>query len=417
MTLGTIYSALYNYEEAKKWYLEAINAAEFMGDRLFAAVAHYNLSILESRFYYYDLAYERTNMSLHAVNRSSGRLAMGELLLRRMDLSSALREYQEAFDMDTSPLSKLNLAQIFQIGGRLEEARLYAEDCLNAADHSWMLNYGIDPVRYFRDIHEILANTYKGLGNAEVFKAPENIGERFLRPFRIINYRFKAEVHRQLFQKYCLLSAQAYGQGDIDLEALIQYYNAFESYPRRALSYLNRARAYEEERIPGSIPSYFLEEGKLLKKQNLLYRALESLDPLWERDLIAETYVELARHFSEELFAINRGALRQNGIRLEVDLQIQGASPGTSRILEKAARTAGFKPVGNGFFNRNTGSGRYTLILSIEQGNEQRINCELWDRSRRINQQIINLPSLSAKDQAAFSLALGNTIFDGFSGQ
>ena len=83
--------------------------------------------------------------------------------MRRMELSRTLMEYQDAYAMDNSPLSKLNLAQVFQIGGRLGEAALYAEDCLKAKDHSWMLNFGIDPVRYKRDIHEVLKDTYDGL--------------------------------------------------------------------------------------------------------------------------------------------------------------------------------------------------------------------------------------------------------------
>ncbi|MCL2834174.1 MAG: hypothetical protein FWD78_13470, partial [Treponema sp.] len=152
MTLGTIYTDLFDYQKAKKWYLDAVSSAEgtaiaegpaaaegsagsagngAAGDRVFAAVAHYNLSILESRFYEYDNAYDQANLSLNAFNRASGRLARGELYLRRMELPRTLAEYQAAYGMDTSPLSKLNLAEVLMIGGRLDEARLYAQDCLS----------------------------------------------------------------------------------------------------------------------------------------------------------------------------------------------------------------------------------------------------------------------------------------------
>jgi hypothetical protein len=45
-----------------------------------------------------------------------------------MDLKRALDDYQEAYGMDSSHLSKLNLAQVFVTGGRLNEAVLYARD-------------------------------------------------------------------------------------------------------------------------------------------------------------------------------------------------------------------------------------------------------------------------------------------------
>ncbi|MCL2128362.1 MAG: hypothetical protein FWH38_08910, partial [Treponema sp.] len=154
MTLGTVYSDMYRYDEGKGWYKKAIEQARVL--RNFTAVAHYNLSILESRFYHYDLSMDEANASLDSQYRASGLLARGELYMRRLDLEGAQADYQAAREIDHSPLAKLNLAQVYQISGRLEEARLYAEDCLKTGDHSWMMNYGIDPVRYRRDIHEIL---------------------------------------------------------------------------------------------------------------------------------------------------------------------------------------------------------------------------------------------------------------------
>ena len=422
MTLGTIYSDLFNYGEARKWYLKSIAEVESAGDRLFAAVAHYNLSILESRFYKYENAYDRTNLSLNAMNRASGRLARGELLARRMELSRAFNEYQEAYEMDSSPLSKLNLAQVFQIGGKLREARLYAEDCLKAGDHSWMLNYGIDPVRYYRDIHEILKDIYKGLEKAEAFNCPASMAESFKKPFRVLGFRFRGTVHELLFRKYCLLSARAYGSmnrngsvdytEEINLEALIQYYNAFEQYPRRAINYLRRARSCEEPRIPESVPNYILEEGILLKKQNLIRRALESLDPYWEKDLTAKAYTELAkkgsasREAGETLYSLNPGALRQAGIRLDAELQLIGFNSRTEGAIKKAVQSAGIRPVNSG----NRKKPRYTLIIT---GEETSVYAELKDGDRILRRQNFNLPSTSLKDRAVFSQDLGEALFNG----
>jgi hypothetical protein len=434
MTLGTIYSDMFNYAEGKRWYLRSIESAGNVDDNLFAAVAYYNLSILESRFYQFDLAYASAGSSLEKYDRASGRLALGELYLRRLALPRALAEYQEAYEMDTSPLSKLNLAQVYQIGGRLEEARLYAEDCLKAADLSWMLNYGIDPIRYRRDIHEILTDTYKGLLKAESYAAPASVSERIRGLFRKTAFRFKAEVHSLLFRKYCLLSAEAYnsgnslraaqtgsiGSGEIHLDALTQYYNAFEGYPRRALTYLRLAAGWETTLIPESAAAYTFEEGKLLGKKELIHRAVDQFAPLWERDMTAEAYAELAtgrgtraerRDAAERLFALNRGVLRQKGIRLPVKPVISGGRPGLQRILEKTVKTAGMDIGGD--------ESRYTLTLTAGNGGGSPggvISCELYDGGRGtvVYRGNITLASLSGKDRAFFARALGDGIFNGF---
>jgi hypothetical protein len=410
MTLGTIYSDLFNYAESKKWYLDAITRAESSGRRYYASVAHYNLSILESRFYQYGLAFDRTNLSLNASNRSSGKLARGELYLRKMELSQVLFDYQDAYEMDTSPLSKLNLAQVFQIGGRLEEARLYAEDCLRLKDLSWMMNYGIDPIRYYRDIHEILKDTYKGLEKAEAFISPLNFWERISKPFKVLSYRFKATVHDQLFRKYSLLCARAYGSTDlskIHLEGLIHYYEAFEPYPHRALDYLRLIRHFEEPLIPESRPAYDLKEGRLLNNAQLIRQSLNNLEPIWELDLIADAYAELAKKRAstleaEELFTITRGAMRQNGIMLGVNLVIYGNSA-EARVLRKLVRQAGIRPL--------SANARYTLKIAEEDGI---VHYELMDRDRSILYRTANMPS-SAREKALFSRSLGDAIFDGFS--
>ncbi|GHT95282.1 hypothetical protein FACS1894141_3600 [Spirochaetia bacterium] len=440
MTLGTIYSDMFRYDDAKAWYLDAIAAGEDIGDRDFTAVAHYNLSILESRFYNYALSFDRTNASLASRNRASGRLARGELFLRRLELSRAFTEYQDAYEIDTSPLSKVNLAQAYQFAGRLEEARLYAEDCLNSGDLSWMLNYGIDPVRYKRDLHEILKNTYAGLTKTESRMVYGTFSEKVSGLFRYIWYRFMAAYHKQLFQKYCLLAADAYdidsvAGGEQHLDALLQYYDAFESYPRRAMDYLRRAREFETPLIPQSIPSYDLEEGTLLKDTDLLRRIIPDFDPLWERDGIADAYTELALHAkgeaeardaAERLYALNHGALRQNGIALPVELSIDAIetkNPAkTERTLRRTLKKMGIDATPVGSSNSTvisatdeTGStqilpNRFRLSITIAGGNAL---CELYDGGRGVNlfRRSIPLGSLSGTDISAFARALGDGIF------
>jgi hypothetical protein len=356
------------------------------------------------------------------MDRASGKLARGELYLARMELSRTLEDYQEAYKTDNSPLSKLNLAQAFQIGGRLPEAAAYANDCLKAGDDSWMLNYGIDPVRYKRDIHEILKDTYKGLLNAEAFSCPGSLKEKVQSLFRKITYRFRFAVHTHLFNKYSLLSANAFiwprealDQSDVSrLEQLTQYYNAFENYPRRALTYLRQAKSFEEPLSPLSVPAYDFEEGRLLKDRETIVKSLGGFDPFWERDMIAEAYAELAltgkkaerQDAAERLFALNRGALLQNGVALPVQLRINGIDS----ILKEAARSAALETA-------RTESPRYTLTLD-SSGGDGFVSCKLYDNGRGTvvweKDLSLSVKRPSARQKADFKKALRDGIFNGF---
>ena len=408
MTLGTLYSEMFRYEDAKQGYLDAIASAEAVGDRLFLSVAYYNLSILETRFYQFDLAFDASTSSLEAQNRASGRLSRGELFQRQLEFARVFGEYQVAYELDTSPLSKINLAQSYQIAGRLEEARLYAENCLRVSDLSWMLNYGTDPIRYKRDIYKILYKTYEGLEKAESFKQGGLEGL-----FKQLAYRFKAEENRQLFRKYSLLSANAYSlySGDeLNPDALSLYSDAFEAYPSRALSYLQEARALETPLIPDAAPSYDFDIGRLLKDKQLIADSIAALDPIWERDVIADAYTELAKlpgsrssrnDAIERLFALNAGALRQAGLSLPVSLVVDSADTRVTRILRNALKTAGLVP---------TESARFRLTLTIGSAS---IDCVLHDGNRGtvLLKRSIPISSLFSKDLHAFAQTLAEQVF------
>jgi tetratricopeptide (TPR) repeat protein len=432
MTLGTIYSDMYRYDEGKYWYQKAI--ALGAGARSFTAVAHYNLSILESRFYYYDLSMDEANASIDAQNRASGLLARGELRMRRLDVEEAHSDFQTAREIDRSPLAKVNLAQAYQISGRLEEARLYAFDCLKAGDQSWMAFYGIDPVRYKRDIHEILYKTYSGLAKAEMF-APQGTLAGVIRSiFRRVSYKFYYAVHRKLYQKYSLASGDAYDKreanGHPPLDQDLQYYNAFETYPDRAVVYLHKARDFETAIIPASTGSYYLEEGTLRKNINLVARARDALDPIWERDLISYCYREFAlrgsRVSAEELFALNRGALLQTGISLPVEIRLRygdGAANGggiknREKIFMRALAKAGFVQTAitsRILFYTPPAPSRFALDITINAAPSGGFTalCVLTDADGVMKplRHAIPLRSMSRSDIRDFARALGGLVF------
>ncbi|MDR1256814.1 MAG: hypothetical protein LBJ86_03635, partial [Spirochaetaceae bacterium] len=428
MTLGTIYSDMFDYTGAKNRYLEAVNGALGLGGVDFAALAYYNLSILESRFYRYEDAFSATISSLMLSNRASGHLARGELMLRRLDMDEAFAEYFKAYEIDKSQLSKLSLAQGFLIAGDLEQARLYAENSLASSNLYWMLNYGIDPAGYRRDLHEILYKTYSGLANAESLTARYGLPDITRGITLEVAYRFRSRIHRLLYQKYSLLSAGAFeteaglrGDDERHLDALTEYYNAFYGYRGRAADYLRAAEDFESALIPGSAGYYLFETGKLLKDEALLNEALEAVDPVWERDLAADIYTEIALTAKKKrqnaaaadaagrLFALNPGALRQNGIRLPVNVELDatgGLAPRRADALLKTLRQAGFDTNGD----RNADEIRWTLRLSFD-GDGTR--AELYDGGTGTVKRLKapRLQSFSARDRAEFANLLAAEVF------
>ena len=425
MTLGTIYSAMFNYEEAKRYYLDAVNGALSLGGAEFASVAYYNLSILESRFYRYRDAFSSTTSSLLLSNRSSGHLSRGELMMRRLDFNEVFSEYNTAYEMDKSQLSKLSLAQAFLASGDLEQARLYAEDCLTSNNLYWMLNYGIDPDQYKRDLHEILYSAYSGLEKKEKLTARYGLPDAARGLALRVSCYFKYRVHKLLYQKYALLSAGAFeesefGSGGRHLEALFQYCNAFYDYNDRALDYLKAAEDFELRLIPEAAHTYLFETGKLTRNMALLNEALSGFDPVWEKDLTADAYAEIALAAKEDgrpelaaeaagrLFALNPGALRQNGVRLPVNLEISGeafAGGGRANAVQKTLREAGFD-------TKPPGVPRWSLRLYPDGAGT--VSAELYDSGsgRTSFRKTLPLASFSAKQLCQFANALAAEAFN-----
>jgi hypothetical protein len=246
--------------------------------------------------------------------------------------------------------------------------------------------------------------------------------------------------HRFLFQKYSLLAANAYSaysedtggavflkaapQNDPGPDAWIQYYNAFEPYPRRALPYLRNARNYEVPLIHRAETSYDVEEGALLKNRDLLLRSIPEFDPLWERDMIADTYAELSLLYkgkrqkferydtAERLYALNRGYLRQKGIPLPVDLNLSFAAgipgmeaAGADRVLRRTLKKMGVEAL-----DPETYPCRFRFSIALAGGEA---SCELYDggRGTAVLRRSIPLASISALDIAVFAKTLGDAMF------
>ncbi|MBN1699030.1 MAG: hypothetical protein JW881_16040 [Spirochaetales bacterium] len=352
MTLGTIYSGIYDYEQSKKYYLEAIDEAEEDGDYHFSSVAYYNLSLLEHSFFNFNSALLYTNRSIESQDRATGHLAKGELFQSQMNFDKALSEYEAGMAKDETPLTKINIAILHRIFGDLETALAYANDVFNLKDQSWMLNFGTDLIRHSEELHEILADIYTSLAAREMRIPRAGLYEQAVSFISYIRYGLLAYYHRQQCRMACLTVGKEYLREKNLKDAYWQFYQANKDYPDIALKYLRLARDIETAVAPHAEAYYLLEEGILLKNARIIREVLDKFDPFWEKEEIAEALsalVPLLPEGSEErrasinrLYGINPGALLQNGfgLPLEVELNLSGmvrtASESIIALLKRA---------------------------------------------------------------------------------
>ncbi|HUI69092.1 MAG TPA: hypothetical protein VL354_01140 [Spirochaetia bacterium] len=351
MTLGTIYSGMNRYGRSKEFYQKAIDEALRVGDRTFAAIAYYNLSLLEHNFFRYNSALRDTDESIAMDDRPSGHLARGELFESRLDFSSAQTEYQNAYAKDTTPLSKINIAILLQKSGQLELARRYGEEVLSSRDLAWMVYYGTDVTRHFKDVHELLKDVYAGLARQEADKPTAGPLARISALLSAARDLVLSWYHRQMFRMYSIVVGKQYlGEGSYE-DAWWEFYRGNQGYREVALKYLEMARRLETTRSPHAEYFYLQEEGKLTHSVRLLRQSIEGFDPFWEKEAIADSLVALARLREGEtrreiiarLFELNPGALPQAGLGLPLTVQFDGTRfhPRDKRLILRFLRRSG----------------------------------------------------------------------------
>lgn len=358
MTLGTLRAELFEYEEARDRYEEAIGGARAEGFSRFTAVAYYNLSLLESRFRRWESALAAADRSLSAEARSSGYLARGELRLRRMELDAALADFTSAFGVDTTPLARLGLAEAALAAGRLDEALAWVREVEVLEEHPWMAGFGTDPESFAMDLHELLWEIHRGLARREAVRPKRDFRDSVVSGVQYIVRSLRALWHEGLFRKHARAVAAAYAREGAELPAAAHAYLAFRRYPRKAARYLDRARALEEAWVPESRPSNDLEAAVLARDPRAVQAALSALDPVWERDLAEEGLAALAEMLSrkgrqdearsvlERLWILNPGALPRRGFSVPAVLVLDAAPEvpvRTVRSLRRRLRALGLE--------------------------------------------------------------------------
>lgn len=333
MSLGTIYSGMYNYELSKEYYLKAIQMSLEADDYLFSSVAYYNLSLLEHSFYNFNSALQYTNNSIDSRDRATGHLSKGELFQAQMSFHKALSEYELGLVNDNTPLNKINIAILYRIFGFLHEALSGVNEIHNSKDQSWMVNFGTDTNRHKKELHKIFADTYKGLAIQENILPKANLIENGLSLFKVFQYSFMAYYHRQKYKIHTLKAGKEYLKEKNLLDAFWEFYNANEDYKNISSKYLDKAKNIEVKITPHAEVYYMAQEGKINKNAELLYRALNDFNPFWEKEDIAETLKYLItllpansikrRDALNRLYEINPGAFLQYGFGLPMAVELR----------------------------------------------------------------------------------------------
>ncbi|MBN1413442.1 MAG: hypothetical protein JW969_21545 [Spirochaetales bacterium] len=370
MTLGTIYSGMFNYNKSKEYYMKSIMEAEEYRDTYFASIAYYNLSLLEHNFYNYNSSFDYTDKALKNEERATGHLSKGELYQTRMDFDLALAEFQKGYAKDDTPLIKVDMAILYRLFGSLDLSLRYAEEVLNSKDASWMAYFGTNVLTHRKELHDLMARIYDGLARRQSVIPQKGILESADSLLKSAWYSLNAYYHRQKFTHYSILVGKEYMEEQNYLNAYWQFYRANEAYEQVALKYLNLAREYEEKYAAHAKAYYLQEEGKIRHSKDLLMESIKEFDPFWEKEGIFNSLLYMAplipdntlekRNVLNRIYGINPGGLLQNGLALPMIIKynlsrdrqaakgiITGFLRNTgSDILEKAAADsldAGFR--------------------------------------------------------------------------
>jgi tetratricopeptide (TPR) repeat protein len=373
-TLGTLYAGLYNLEESRIWYLISIEDALDNGDEFFASVAYYNLALLEFSFYRYEAAREMAERSMELRSRAGGFLVLGDLDFMNWNLQDALESYRSAESQDETPLSRVDLAAFYQRIGYLAESMRYVSEASRDPDESWMYHYGLDSVRFSMDLNTILADTWKS--RVEVDRLTPKKGMAVRGIIRRLSWRLRGLYHDRLNRALTSDYAGELHREGNELDAVWNFSIAAGGYPA-ARRFLETARTLETALTSRAAPWYDLETGLEEDNPLLLLSAIngftaEEKDPYEQalrglsgragRRLPAETRVR----YTEELYGMNPGGLRQYGLSLPISINPAAGIPRAAarRIIRLLRRT--------GYQVRRSSGG--SSVLTVTPSRDGRFN-------------------------------------------
>jgi tetratricopeptide (TPR) repeat protein len=357
MTLGTLYSSIYDYDRSRRHYLKSVELAP--GDdsdaRNFRSIAWYNLSLLEKSFYRFDLAEREIRRAIAEEDRPADTIAWGELVAGRRDFAEARRLYEKAAVDDDTPLARYDLARLLAQSARLDEAEAQLDEVERHKDDTWIYNYGVTKDKLRRDLSELRSDIHKARYFTLDF-TPRST------PWDWITWVW-AKTREGLLWWYCdqTWKSLLVKLSDSSLvsrnspEAWTGLALAHRDQPELGLKYLALVRGHEVPRNPASLASYQIEEGLLSRSPELLTTALAGLQKPWENEdrerglaMLADVRrsqgrLADARTLLSELYRLNPGGLPVRGRALPVRTAVFGdAAEPWKRALADFAGQSGW---------------------------------------------------------------------------
>jgi hypothetical protein len=391
-TLGTLYSGLYDIEKSRYWYMKSIEDALDNGKEYFASVAYYNLSLLDYSFYLYRDAREEAMRSIEIRPRSGGFMVIGELDFLAWNLDDALSSYREAESRDDTPLSRVDLASFYQRIGYLDEAIRLVENIRDDTDSSWMYHYGVNSMRFEMDLHQILADSWKGKAEQAALVPAAGLKQVSQRLYHRFLWSIRGMYHNRYYRALTSgYSAELQEEGN-SLDAAWNAASASRGYRRIALSYLEEARLIETELTTRAVPWYEMEMGREAGDEGMLENALLGFSPE-EGAAYEETLRYMAQSsgkYLRELYSLNPGGLRQYGLSLPVVLKVSGErSRFVFRRLRRLLRHSGYRV----YSSPGRASGE--SVLTVSSGKNGRVKMYLSDPEGKTRSSTIDEDGLS----------------------
>lgn len=340
-SLGTLYSEIFDYKNAKKFYTKAIKLAKDENKTYSASIYLYNKSILESQFYNFQQAYEDAESTLQINERDSGYLLLGELEERKNNFSEALKNYLIASQSSTSQMAKLNIINIFLCTGNFEKAENYILQVLKNTNNAWISEYGLSLNQFKSNLYDMLKVLYQEKYNFESTKLSLNFSDWCLIKNNKIKFLLKYKYYDSVSRIYTLKVAKEFKKNDAnsfaDASYFIHinnyYYQAFFEKGAKAKKYLLRAGNMERKFVPKAEGKYIAEQAVNEQDLKSLQNGINKMDSIWEANMLTQFYadgIKIAQKkshnsyylFSELLLEMNPALFLKNDIKLPIQLKI-----------------------------------------------------------------------------------------------
>ena len=359
MTLGTLYSSVYDYGMSRVHYLKSIDLApgRRSEEKDFRSIAWYNLSLLEKSFYQFEGADDAIRQSIREEDRPAGALARGELFQGRRDFTEARRLYEKAIQADETPLGRFDLARLLQEFGFLDEAESQLVQVEQRKDDTWIYNYGVTKDKLKRDLHELRSDLHQARFHALDFSPRATPWDWAIWTSAKVKEGLLWWYHDQTWKSLLVKLSESSLAVSNSPEAWEGLTMAQGDHPALALKYLALSRDHELSKNPKSKASYLIQEGVIRRDPALLEWALTLAQKPWENEDRERALATLAdirraegkgaelRSLLGQLYVLNPGGLPIRGWGLPVQFRAfgdEGERLGWKDALETFAGQTGW---------------------------------------------------------------------------